>query len=179
MGAPRIDIVRGDITDQVVDAVVNAANTAMEPGGGVDSAITRAAGTAALEQRRAVARERGVPPLATGDAVATDAGDLSARWIIHTAGPVFSGNDRDPELLASCHIRSLEVADALGASSVAFPAISCGIYGYPAVLAAPVAVSSVAGADTQVSVVRFVLFDEHTYGIFRAAGTPFVISDGA
>ena len=179
MGAPRIEIVRGDITDQVVDAVVNAANTEMEPGGGVDGAITRAAGAPALEQRRAVARERGVPPLATGDAVATDAGWLSARWIIHTAGPVFSGNDRDPELLASCHVRSLEVADALGARSVAFPAISCGIYGYPADLAAPVALSSVAGADTQVSIVRFVLFDEQTYGIFRAAGTPFVISDGA
>ena len=179
MGAPRIEIVRGDITDQTVDAVVNAANTAMEPGGGVDGAITRAAGPAALEQRRAVARGRDVPPLATGDAVATDAGELSARWIIHTAGPVFSGKDRDPELLASCHVRSLEVADAVGAHSVAFPAISCGIYGYPAELAAPVALSSVAGADTQISVARFVLFDEETYGIFRAAGIPFAVSDEA
>lgn len=179
MGAPRIEIVRGDITHQTVDAVVNAANTAMEPGGGVDGAITRAAGPAALEQRRAVARERDVPPLATGDAVATDAGELSARWIIHTAGPVFSGSDRDPELLASCHVRSLEVADALGAQSVAFPAISCGIYGYPADLAAPIALSSAADADTQVSVVRFVLFDEETYGIFRAAGIPFAESDDA
>jgi O-acetyl-ADP-ribose deacetylase len=179
MGVPRIEIVRGDITDQSVDAVVNAANIAMEPGGGVDDAITRAAGPAALEQRRAVARGRGVPPLATGDAVATDAGELSARWIIHTAGPVFSGKDRDPELLASCHIRSLEVADALGARSVAFPAISCGIYGYPTDLAAPIAMSSVAGTGTQVSVVRFVLFDEETYGIFRAAGIPFTASDEA
>ena len=179
MGAPRIEIVHGDITRQAVDAIVNAANTGMQPGGGVDGAITRGAGPAALEQRRAVARDRGVPPLATGDAVATDAGELSARWIIHTAGPVFSGNDRDPELLASCHIRSLEVADALVARSVAFPAISCGIYGYPADLAAPVALSSVAGANTQVSVVRFVLFDELTHGIFRAAGISFAVSDGA
>jgi O-acetyl-ADP-ribose deacetylase len=179
MGGLRIEIVRGDITNQIVDAVVNAANTAMEPGGGVDGAITRAAGAAALEQRRAVARERDLPPLATGDAVATDAGELSARWIIHTAGPVFSGNDHDPELLASCHVRSLEVADELGARSVAFPAISCGIYGYPADLAAPVAVSSVAGADTRVSLVRFVLFDEQTYANFRAAGSPFGVSDEA
>jgi O-acetyl-ADP-ribose deacetylase (regulator of RNase III) len=179
MGSPRIEIVLGDITRQAVDAVVNAANTAMEPGGGVDGAITRAAGATALEQRRAVARERGVPPLETGDAVATDAGELSARWIIHTAGPVFSGDDRDPKLLASCHVRSLEVADELGARSVAFPAISCGIYGYPADLAAPVALSSVAGVDTQVSVVRFVLFDEETYGVFRAAGIPFSVSDEA
>jgi O-acetyl-ADP-ribose deacetylase (regulator of RNase III) len=129
MGAPRIEIVRGDITNQTVDAVVNAANTAMEPGGGVDGAITRAAGPAALEQRRAVARDRGVPPLATGDAVATDAGELSARWIIHTAGPVYSGSDRDPELLASAtsgRWRPPMTRSALGR----VPAISCGIYGY-------------------------------------------------
>ena len=84
-----------------------------------------------------------------------------------------------PSCWRRCHVRSLEVADELGARSVAFPAISCGIYGYPADLAAPIALSSVAGADTQVSVVRFVLFDEQTYGIFRAAGIPFSVSDEA
>jgi O-acetyl-ADP-ribose deacetylase len=172
MGGPDIEIVRGDITHQAVDAIVNAANTALEPGGGVDGAITRAAGPAALERRREIARHRGRPPLPTGDAVATDAGDLAARWIIHTAGPIFSGSERDPELLASCHVRSLAVADELGARSIAFPAISCGVYGYPVDLAAPIAVSSVAEADTEVAMVRFVLFDERTLTAFeKAAGS--------
>jgi O-acetyl-ADP-ribose deacetylase len=169
---PTIEIVQGDITTQPVDAIVNAANTSMQPGGGVDGAITRAAGPEALADRRRVAAQRGDPPLPTGEAIATTAGDLLCRWIIHTAGPVFSLRDRDPslpELLASCHIRSLAVADGLGAGTVAFPAISCGVYGYPPDQAAPIALSSVIHAATHVRQVRFVLFSEEMEQIFREA----------
>ena len=102
---PRIVLVQGDITVQDVDAVVNAANTALRPGGGVDGAITRAAGPDALADRERVIRERGNPPLPTGEAVATIGGALAARWIIHTAGPIYSGSPDDPRLLASCHTR--------------------------------------------------------------------------
>ena len=122
-----------------VDAIVNAANTSLRAGGGVDGAITRAAGPDALADRERVIRERGTRPLPTGDAVATIGGALLARWIIHTAGPVYSGSPDDARLLASCHTRSLEVADELGARTVAFPAISTGVYGYPLDEAAPVA----------------------------------------
>jgi O-acetyl-ADP-ribose deacetylase (regulator of RNase III) len=167
--APRIELVAGDITTQAVDAIVNAANTALRPGGGVDGAITRAAGPEALADRERVIAERDDPPLPTGDAVATTGGALRARWIIHTAGPVYSGGDRDPELLASCHTSCLRVADELGASSVAFPAISTGIYGYPIAEAAPVAIGAVRGADTRVKLVRFVLFRPGDLEVFRDA----------
>lgn len=167
--APRIELVTGDITTQAVDAIVNAANTALRPGGGVDGAITRAAGPEALADRTRVISERGDPPLPTGDAVATIGGDLPARWIIHTAGPIYSASDRDPELLASCHTSCLRVADVLGASSVAFPAISTGIYGYPIERAAPVAIGAVRDADTEVELVRFVLFRPGDLEVFRAA----------
>jgi len=166
---PRIELVTGDITTQVVDAIVNAANTALRPGGGVDGAITRAAGPEAMADRERVIAERGDPPLPTGDAVATTAGDLPARWIIHTAGPVYSGSDRDAELLASCHTSCLRVADELGASSVAFPAISTGVYGYPIEEAAPIAIPAVTEADTKVEVVRFVLFRPNDEATFRSA----------
>jgi O-acetyl-ADP-ribose deacetylase (regulator of RNase III) len=164
-----ISIVRGDITGQRVDAIVNAANTAMQPGGGVDSAITRAAGEDALADRRRVAAERGTPPLPTGEAVATIGGELSSRWIIHTAGPVYSGDDQDRRLLAACHVACLAVADDLGARNVAFPAISCGIYGYPPREAAPIAIASVLEADTGVREIRFVLLDEAMERTFAAA----------
>jgi O-acetyl-ADP-ribose deacetylase (regulator of RNase III) len=167
--APRIVLVRGDITTERVDAVVNAANTAMRPGGGVDGAITRAAGRAALEDRERLIRERGDPPLPTGTAVAGDGGDLPARWIIYTAGPVYRATPRDAELLAACHVACLEVADTVGARSVAFPAISTGIYGYPIGEAAPIAIGSVAAARSEVDEVRFVLFDDDALGAFRDA----------
>lgn len=165
----RIELVSGDITTQSVDAIVNAANTALRSGGGVDGAITRAAGSAALADRERVIAERGDPPLPTGDAVATIAGDLDARWIIHTAGPVYSGNPRDAELLAACHRSCLRVADELGAASVAFPAISTGVYGYPVEQAASVAISAVLDARTSVADVRFVLFSEADLEAFRTA----------
>jgi O-acetyl-ADP-ribose deacetylase (regulator of RNase III) len=174
---PRIELLRGDITRQSVDAIVNAANTALLPGGGVDGAITRAAGAEALADRERVIRERGKNPLPTGEAVATIAGDLDARWIIHTAGPVYAGGARDAELLASCHRSVLRVADELGARTVAFPAISTGVYGYPIDEAASIAIATVAGATTGVEEVRFVLFSDGDLATFRDAlaahgGTP-------
>ena len=166
---PRIVLVQGDITAQDVDAVVNAANTSLRAGGGVDGAITRSAGPDALADRERVIRERGKRPLPTGDAVATIGGALPARWIIHTAGPIYSGSPDDPRLLASCHTRSLQVADEVGATTVAFPAISTGIYGYPLDEAAPVAIEAVRSAVTAVAEVRFVLFDGVAWRAFDAA----------
>jgi O-acetyl-ADP-ribose deacetylase len=169
IGVMRILLVQGDITRQDVDAVVNAANTALRPGGGVDGAITRAAGADALAERERVVRDRGTRPLPTGTAVATTGGDLKARWIIHTAGPVYSGTPQDAILLAACHTSSLAIADELGARTVAFPAISTGAFGYPVEEAAAVAVAAVAGCATSVEEVRFVLFDEPTYAVFGRA----------
>ena len=168
---PRIELLQGDITTQVVDAIVNAANTSLRPGGGVDGAITRAAGQTALADRERVIAARGTPPLPTGEAVATDGGGLAARWIIHTAGPIYRGDERDRVDLAACHRSVLRVADELGVRSVAFPAISTGIYGYPVGEAAPIAVSTVSSTATRVEIVRFVLFDASTYEAFaRAVG---------
>ncbi len=159
---------QADITFLDVDAIVNAANTSLRPGGGVDGAITRAAGPDALADRERVIRERGDPPLPTGQAVATIGGALAARWIIHTAGPVYSGSPDDPRLLASCHTESLRVADELGAGTVAFPAISTGIFGYPVGEAAAVAIEAVGSAITDVAEVTFVLFDDRTFEAFEA-----------
>jgi len=166
---PNIVLVRGDITGQDVDAIVNAANSSLRAGGGVDGAITLAAGPDALADRERVIRERGRPPLPTGDAVATIGGALPARWIIHTAGPIYSGSPHDARLLASCHVRSLEVADELGVRTIAFPAISTGVYGYPLDEAAPVAIDAVRSTATAVEEVRFVLFDDRTSRAFAAA----------
>jgi O-acetyl-ADP-ribose deacetylase (regulator of RNase III) len=167
--APRIVLVEGDITRQDADATVNAANTVLRPAGGVDGAITRAAGRAALADRERAIRERGVPPLPTGTAVATIGGDLAARWIIHTAGPVYAGKPDDARLLASCHVACLKIADELGARTIAFPAISTGIYGYPLDEAAPIAIEAVRSADTRVEEVRFVLFGHDAYEAFARA----------
>jgi O-acetyl-ADP-ribose deacetylase (regulator of RNase III) len=166
---PRIVIVEGDITEQDADAIVNAANTALRPGGGVDGAITRAAGPEALTERERVIADRGHPPLPTGDAVATSGGRLKAHWIIHTAGPVYAGNEHDAILLAKCHESCLRVADEIGAKIVAFPAISTGVYGYPPDQAAPIALSAIMNADTHVEEVRFVLFETAMLETFEAA----------
>lgn len=162
-------MVGGDLTTQEVDAVVNAANGSLLGGGGVDGAIHRAGGPAVLEACRALRRDSLPEGLPTGDAVATTAGRLPARWVIHTVGPVWSASDDRSALLASCHVRSLAVADELGARAVAFPAISCGVYSYPLEEAAPVAVAAVRGAATQVEEVRFVLFDDRAEDAFRRA----------
>jgi O-acetyl-ADP-ribose deacetylase len=120
-------------------------------------------------RRETLVRRRGRPALPTGTAVATPGGDLTARWIIHTAGPVYAGSPDDPRLLAACHTSALAVADELGLRTVAFPAISTGIYGYPLDEAAPVAIAAVREANTSVEEVRFVLFDERAHDAFGRA----------
>jgi len=153
----------GDITRQVVDAVVNAANRQLAGGGGVDGAIHRAAGAAELHA--ACAELGGCEP---GDAKATSGFAMPARWIVHTVGPMWSGGERgEAEVLASCYRRSIEVAGELGARSVAFPAISTGIYGYPPELAAEVAVSITTSAESDVvELVRLVAFDRATCELY-------------
>jgi O-acetyl-ADP-ribose deacetylase (regulator of RNase III) len=153
-----IEAVQGDITAQEVDAVVNAANQALAGGGGVDGAIHRAAGHRELQE--ACQALGGCP---TGDAKATPGFRLPARWIIHAVGPRWRGGDKGEAAdLASCYRRSLEVADELGARSVAFPAISTGIYGYPAEEAARIATETVRSTPTKVELERLVAFDEAT-----------------
>jgi O-acetyl-ADP-ribose deacetylase len=166
---PRITLVQGDITEQDVDAVVNAANSTLMGGGGVDGAIHRRGGPAILEECRRIREDRYPEGLPTGRAVATTAGNLPARWVIHTVGPVYAKSADRSALLASCHSESLRVADELGATTVAFPAISTGVYGYPLNQAAPVAIGAVKSADTRAQEIRFVLFDEGTYQAFRRA----------
>jgi O-acetyl-ADP-ribose deacetylase (regulator of RNase III) len=162
-GRMRIVAVRGDITTEQVDAVVNAANAALAGGGGVDGAIHRAAG--ARELHAACAALGGCP---TGDAKATPGFALAARWIIHTVGPVFRDGTRgEPSLLASCYRRSLEVADELGAASIAFPAISTGVYGYPHAAAAAIAVDTIRATPTHVELVRLVAFDDRTLELYE------------
>ena len=165
----QITVVQGDLTDQHVDAVVNAANSSLLGGGGVDGAIHRRGGREILEECEQLRATRYPDGLPTGQAVATGAGRLPARWVIHTVGPVYARAADPAELLTSCHRQSLRVADELGARVVAFPAISCGVYGYPPEEAAPVAMATVRTTATEVEEVRFVLYDEKTYAAFQAA----------
>ena len=167
MTGPRIVLARGDITSQDADAIVNAANSSLMGGGGVDGAIHRKGGSRILEECREIRRKRHPDGLPTGEAVATTAGDLPATWVIHTVGPVYAKSEDRSHLLASCHVESLRVADDLGAETVAFPAISTGVYGYPVEEAAPVAIGAVRSADTSVREVRFVLFDGRTHSAFE------------
>jgi O-acetyl-ADP-ribose deacetylase (regulator of RNase III) len=162
----RVELALGDITAQPdVDAIVNAANEQLAPGAGVCGAIRRAGGPAIFEE---ASRLGGCP---TGDAKATGAGDLPNRFVVHAVGPVYSGRPSDAELLASCHRRAVEEAAALGCRSIAFPAISTGIYGYPVAEAAPVAVAAAQAAATacDVDLVRFVLFSETDLAAFETA----------
>jgi O-acetyl-ADP-ribose deacetylase (regulator of RNase III) len=166
---PGISVVNGDICEQRVDAVVNAANSTLLGGGGVDAAIHRAGGPTVLAACLALRKGDLIEGLPTGDAVATTAGDLPATWVIHTVGPVWSAVEDRSALLASAYRESLRVADSVGARSVAFPAISAGAYGWPIVSAARIAVSTVRSARTRVAQVRFVLFDQRAYDAFAAA----------
>jgi O-acetyl-ADP-ribose deacetylase (regulator of RNase III) len=163
-----ITLVQGDITRQSADAIVNAANSSLLGGGGVDGAIHRRGGPAILEECRALRASRYGKGLRTGLAVATTAGELDARWVIHTVGPRFSPQEDRSQLLASCYRESLRVADELGARTVAFPAVSAGIYGWPIEDAARIAVETVRATDTAVEEVRFVLFDDRAYEAFAA-----------
>src|SRR5439155_6808343 len=153
------ELVQGDITDQQVDAVVNAANSSLMGGGGVDGAIHRRGGPEIIEACRALRRDRFPDGLPAGQAVATTAGRLPARWVVHTVGPVYSAREDRSSVLASCHTESLKVADELGVVTIAFPAISTGLYGWPLESAAAIAVAAVRQAPTSAEEVRFVLFD--------------------
>ncbi len=163
-----LTLVQGDITAQHVDALVNAANSSLLGGGGVDGAIHRRGGPEILDACRDLRASQYGKGLPTGRAVATTAGRLDARWVIHTVGPVWSATEDRSGLLASCYRESLRVADELGARSVAFPAISTGVYRWPMDDAARIAVETVRAADTAVEEVRFVLFDEPAYAAFTA-----------
>ena len=159
----RLEVVRGDITREAVDAIVNAANSSLLGGGGVDGAIHRAAGPELVRACR---------PLGgcdAGDAKVTAGFALPAQWVIHTVGPIWhGGSEGEPELLASCYRRALEEADRLEVQSIAFPSIATGVYGYPIEAACEVAIAAVNGAPTDVRVVRFVVFDEPNERAYRA-----------
>ena len=163
----RIELVRGDITQQDVDAIVNAANSSLLGGGGVDGAIHRAGGPEILAECRLLGG------CDTGDAKATTGGRLAARHVIHTVGPTWGGgNQGEDELLASAHRRSLEVAEEIGARSVAFPAISTGIYGFPIERAAPIALRTTTETSERlpgIELVRFVLFSDGDLQVFEQA----------
>ena len=166
MTTVTITLVRGDITRQSADAIVNAANSSLLGGGGVDGAIHRRGGPAILADCRKLRASHYGKGLRTGQAVATTAGELDARWVIHTVGPVYSREEDRSDQLAFCYRESLRVADELGARTVAFPAVSAGIYGWPMDDAARIAVETVRTAETSVDEVTFVLFDEAAFEAF-------------
>jgi O-acetyl-ADP-ribose deacetylase (regulator of RNase III) len=157
--AVELTLMQGDITRQRVDAVVNAANNAMRGGGGVDGAIHRVGGPAVLED----CIRRFPRGLATGDAGWTAAGDLPARWVIHVVGPIHGRGSRDQ--LVSCYRRALEVADELGARSVAFPLVSAGVYGWPKRDAVDAALEGLRGTPTSVTEARMIAYDAATYDL--------------
>ncbi|MDR2379519.1 MAG: O-acetyl-ADP-ribose deacetylase [Bifidobacteriaceae bacterium] len=162
----RVELTLGDITRQAVDAIVNAANSSLLGGGGVDGAIHRAAGPALLAECQEVRRAKWPDGLPVGLAVATGAGGLPCRWVIHTVGPNRHAGQTDPALLRSCFTQSLRVADQLDARSVAFPAVSAGVYGWAAQDVAQAAAAALATAQTDVELVRFVLFGPRTMDAF-------------
>ena len=170
----RLEAVVGDITDQQVDAVVNAANSSLLGGGGVDGAIHRAAGPSLLAECRELRRTRFPQGLPVGEAVVTGAGAMPARWVVHTVGPNRHAGQSDPALLASCFRSSLVAAAEVGATSVAFPAVSAGAYGWAADEVAAVAVATVREVDAEglapmIALVRFVLSGSSTHAAFASA----------
>ncbi len=164
----RVELVEGDVTAQTVDAIVNAANSSLLGGGGVDGAIHRKGGPSILEECRALRVSRFPDGLPAGYAVATTAGELEARWVIHTVGPVYSGRDAAEatsrvETLRACYTSSLAVADELGARTVAFPLVSAGAYGWPLDDAVRQALTALGSAETAVAQARLVLFGGTTF----------------
>ena len=158
----RVETVQGDITTQAVDAIVNAANRSLLGGGGVDGAIHRSAGPDLLAACREVRRDAYRNGLPVGEAVATTGGSLNARWVIHTVGPNWHRGQRDPRLLRRCFSRALDVAGEVGARSIAFPAVSAGVYGWDPAVVARIALEAAHDEERGVGVqlVRFVLFDD-------------------
>jgi O-acetyl-ADP-ribose deacetylase (regulator of RNase III) len=164
----KITCVQGDITAQDVDAIVNAANDTLLGGGGVDGALHRHGGPEILAECQKIRKEKYPDGLPTGQAVATTAGRLKARWVIHTVGPTYAKSKDKSQLLADCFRNSLAVADELRAATVAFPAISTGVYRWPVDDAARIAVETVRASGTRVTEVRFVLFDQRAHDAFTA-----------
>ena len=165
----RVTLKLGDISRERADAIVNAANSSLLGGGGVDGAIHRRGGPAILAECRELRASRYRDGLPAGQAAATTGGALSAQWVIHTVGPVYSARDDRSAVLASCYEQSLRVADELGAKVVAFPAVSAGIYGWPAGDAARIALTTVSGTPSQLDEARFVLFTEDMFAVFSTA----------
>ncbi|MCQ6251056.1 O-acetyl-ADP-ribose deacetylase [Streptomyces malaysiensis] len=165
----NITLALGDITEQRVDAIVNAANSSLLGGGGVDGAIHRRGGPDILDECRDLRASRYGKGLPAGRAVATTAGRLPARWVIHTVGPVFSTTEDRSATLASCYSESLRIADELGACTVALPAVSTGVYRWPLDSAARIALTTVRDMGTSVTEARFVLFDQRAYDAFETA----------
>ncbi|MYU18405.1 O-acetyl-ADP-ribose deacetylase [Streptomyces sp. SID8361] len=165
----NITLALGDITEQRVDAIVNAANSSLLGGGGVDGAIHRRGGPDILDECRDLRASRYGKGLPVGRAVATTAGRLPARWVIHTVGPVFSTTEDRSATLASCYSESLRIADELGARTVALPAVSTGVYRWPLDSAARIALTTVRDMGTSVTEARFVLFDQRAYDAFETA----------
>lgn len=171
----KLELVCGDITAAVagqVDAIVNAANSTLLGGGGVDGAIHRAGGPDILAACREIRTNRWPQGLPAGQAVSTTAGKLACRWVIHTVGPVFSAENDQQEILRSCYLNSLAVADSLGAAAVAFPLISAGVYRWPKADAIAQAFKAITGADTQVQRVLLVLFDTATLRLAQSLLPP-------
>ena len=164
----RISFELGDITELDVDAIVNAAYHTLMVGGGVVGAIHRRGGPEILAECKKLRESRFPDGLPTGQAVATTGGRLKARWVIHTVGPTYAESKDKSQLLADCFRSSLRIADELGAATVAFPAISTGVYRWPLDDAARIALATVRASDTQVNEVRFVLFDQTAYEVFTA-----------
>ena len=167
----HIELVEGDITAQHVDAIVNAANSSLLGGGGVDGAIHRKGGPAILEECRKLRDSHYGKGLPTGQAVATTAGELPARWVIHTVGPVYQDGVDLAAMLRACYTNSLAVADELGATTVAFPLISAGAYGWPIEDAVRQALTAIRGATTKVQEIRLVLFGARVYALAHLVAT--------
>lgn len=175
----NVDLVVGDLTAEVVDAIVNAANSSLLGGGGVDGAIHRKGGPAILAECRALRASRYGRGLPTGQAVATTAGRLPARWVIHTVGPVWSATEDRSPLLRDCYANALAVAVELGARSVAFPLISSGVYRWPKDDAIRQALAGIQTASAAVDLVRLVLFDRETYALAQRVRRGLCVSDAA